>query len=78
MTNDKKEEVIAEEKTKIKKRERAGLASISFFAALMDRLGAAFYGALITGFFGKLFSSYAKEVNTFIRQWPLPAFFPIM
>lgn len=65
MTNDKKEEVIAEEKTKIKKRERAGLASISFFAALMDRLGVAFYGALITGFFGKLFSSYSSIQKSF-------------
>ena len=65
MTKEKREEAVAEEKTKRKKRERIGIASISFFAALMDRLGAAFYGALINGFFGKLFSSYSSIQKRF-------------
>ncbi len=65
MTKEKNE--IAVENKKRNKKEFSGLASLSFFVALLDRLSLLIYDALINGFFGKIFSSYSALQKKFTK-----------
>ncbi len=63
MTEQKKEITTP----KKQKNSAKGLASISFFVALLDKLGNYIYDAFIFGFFGRIFTSYSKIQKKFER-----------
>ena len=58
MTNEK--ETKKDVTKKIKYKHLSGIAAFSLLISLFDRLGEAFYNALINGFFGKIFTSYSS------------------
>ena len=43
----------------------SGIAAVSFFIALFDRLSEIVYNALVNGFFGRIFSGYKKVQRSF-------------
>ena len=53
------------DKSSVKASTARGLASISLFVYLFDKLSDAIYSALIKGFFGYLFSSYSLSSDSF-------------
>ena len=62
MNKEEKSEALISEKTKPVSQMRkklSGIAAVSFFIAVFDRLGELIYNALIHGFFGTIFSSYS-------------------
>ncbi len=63
MTNEKNN--VDEKKSSSKKSKFLGIASISFFISILDKLGNFIFDSLINGFFGKLFTSYSKLQDNF-------------
>ena len=60
--NKEKSEVLTNEKVKTvspMRKKLSGIAAVSFFIAVFDRLGELIYNALVHGFFGTIFTSYS-------------------
>ena len=61
-----KNSVIEEKKSSPKK--NCGIASVSFFIALLDRIGLFIYNSIVNGFFGKIFTSYSTLQSKFEKS----------
>ncbi len=64
MTNDK-DFVLEEKKTAPVAKKGRGIAAVSLLVSLFDKLGALIYIYIITGFFGRIFTSYSSLQDKF-------------
>lgn len=68
MNKEEKSEALINDKAKTvspMRKKLTGIAAVSFFIAVFDRLGELIYNALVNGFFGTIFSSYSYLQNKF-------------
>ena len=46
----------------------SGIAAVSFFIAMFDKLGEVIYNAIVNGFFGRCFSAYSRLQEAFVNS----------
>ena len=71
MNKEERSEALINDKVKPVSQMRkklSGIAAVSFFIAVFDRLGELIYNALIHGFFGTIFSSYSYLQKKFTES----------
>ena len=63
-----KNEIVEAKASKRGATKATGIASVSFFIAMFDRLGEVIYNAIVNGFFGRCFSAYTKLQQIFVNS----------